>query len=420
MKKIQNKHIKIAFIVVIAGAILYAVMSIIDNIGLVYSSIKAAVDFLIGLLAPVTTGFIIAFLLNRPAYFFARPLLKLKLFKIHRRAPQIIGVFCAFVVFLGIIITFFCLVVPGIIESVGGISGELPNYAKAVDQVLDGLSKDRGLMQVMNFVGIDISKASSISSIISEFWSEITVFLQGLGERLFSFVVNTGRFLYNFVLGLFFAVYMLIFKDEIKRQLSTLSKNIFRKSHYKLMFVLEITDDMFYRFLVGKGILSLIVGGLAFCICSVVGFKYAVLISIIIAVTNMIPTFGPFIAAIPLILLSLMTGPVYILYMVIIMIFLLMIDGNILGPRILGNSMGINGFWIMFSIIIMGSLFGIVGMLVAAPLFGVLRILIKNWIYYRNHDPLEDEAEFTACIQRFQEWTVKKKKAAKKGETKEP
>lgn len=410
MKKIQNKHIKIAIIVVIAGAVLYAIMSIIDNIGLVYSSIKAAVDFLIGLLAPVITGFIIAFLLNRPAGFFSRPLCRLKIFKNHLRAAHIIGVFCAFIVFLGIIAAFFYLVVPGIIESVAGISGEIPNYAQKVDKVLNNLSRDQGLMQVMNFVGIDITKANSISSIISEFWSEITVFLQSLGERLFSFVVNIGMFLYNFVLGLFFAVYMLIFKDEIKRQLSTLSKNIFRKLHYKLMFVLDITDDMFYRFLVGKGILSLIVGGLAFCICSLVGFKYAVLISIIIAVTNMIPTFGPFIAAIPLILLSLMTGPVYILYMIIIMILLLMIDGNILGPRILGNSMGINGFWIMFSIIIMGSLFGIVGMLVAAPLFGVLRILLKNWIYHKNNEPLEGEAEFAACKQRFYEWTTKKKK----------
>jgi predicted PurR-regulated permease PerM len=386
-------------------------MSVIDNIGLVYHSICVAVGFVLGLLAPVITGFIIAFLLNRPSGFFERPLLRLKHFQKHKMAAHVIGVLLAFVIFLGLFVAFFYLVVPGIIDSVAGISGDIPKYAQSVDKVLNDLSRDKSLKQMLDFIGIDIAKASSISSIISEFWSKITVFLQGLAGQLFSFVINIGLFLYNFVLGLFFAVYMLIFKNEIMGQFRTLSQNIFHKSHYKLMFVIDITDDMFYRFLVGKGILSLVVGILAFCACTLAGFKYALLISIIIAVTNMIPTFGPFIAAVPLALLSLMTGPVYILYMAVIMIVLLMIDGNILGPRILGNSMGINGFWIMFSIIVMGSLFGLLGMLIAAPLFGVLRILLKNWLYHRSHEALSGEEEFTASMQRFHEWTTKRKTA---------
>ena len=410
MKKIKNSQIRIAVIVVIAGAILYAIMSIIDNIGLVYDSVASAVRFVIGILAPVLIGFMITFLLSRPSDFFERLLGRIKLFAKKRKAAHSLGVLVAFVLFIGFIVAFFFLMVPGIIESVSSISRDIPGYAESVDAVLLDLSEDPGMTRVFEFVGIDVTRTNSLSAIISEFWGDITVFVQNITGTVLGFLVNTGLFLYNFVLGLFFSIYMLLFKHELKGQLRTLSKNVLRKSHYKLMFVVDISDDMFYRFLVGKGICSIAVGILTFAICAILGFKYSPLISIIIAVTNMIPTFGPFIGAIPALLLSLMTAPVYMLYMLIIIVVVQIVDGNIIGPRVLGNSMGINGFWIMFSIIVFGALFGVLGMLVAAPVFGILRILIKNWIYKRNHETLEGEAEFTASMQRFREWTSKKKK----------
>lgn len=411
MKKIKNNHIKIAVIVVISGAILYAIMSIIDNIGLVYESVAAAVRFVLGILAPVLIGFAITFLLSRPSDFFERLLGRVKPFAKKRKLAHSLGVLIAFVLFIGIIVAFFYLMVPGIIESVSSISNDLPGYAKSVDVVLLDLSQNSSMARVFEFVGVDVTKTNSISAIISEFWGDITVFVQNLTGSVLGFLVNTGLFLYNFVLGLFFSIYMLLFKHELKGQLRTLSQNVLRKSHYRLMFVVDISDDMFYRFLVGKGICSIAVGILTFAVCTLLGFKYSPLISIIIAVTNMIPTFGPFIGAIPALLLSLMTAPVYALYMLIIIVVLQVVDGNIIGPRVLGNSMGINGFWIMFSIIVFGALFGVLGMLVAAPVFGVLRILIKNWIYNKNHETLEGEAEFSASMQRFREWTSKKTKA---------
>lgn len=410
MKKIKNNYIKIAVIVVIAGAILYAIMSIIDNIGLVYESVAAAVKFVLGILAPVLIGFVIAFLLSRPSDFFERLLSNIKIFANKRKVAHSLGVLIAFALFIGIVVAFFYLMVPGIIDSVSSISRDIPGYAKSVDAVLLDLSENPDMAKVFEFVGIDPANANSISAIISEFWDDITAFVQNITGSVLGFLVNTGLFLYNFVLGLFFSIYMLLFKHELKGQLRTLSTNIFRKSHYRLMFVVDIADDMFYRFLVGKGICSIAVGILTFAICAILGFKYSPLISIIIAVTNMIPTFGPFIGAIPALLLSLMTAPVYALYMLIIIVVLQIIDGNIIGPRVLGSSMGINGFWIMFSIIVFGALFGVLGMLIAAPVFGVLRVLIKNWIYRRNHETLEGEAEFAASMQRFREWTSKKKK----------
>ncbi len=407
--KIKNSHIKIAVIVVIAGAVLYAIMRIIDNIGLVFSSVGDAVRFVLGLLAPVLIGFVIAFLLSRPSDFFERLFCRIK--PIKKGLAHVLGVAVSFLLLIGIIVAFFYLMMPGIIDSVSSISRDIPGYAKSVDAVLLDWSRNPSLSRVYEFVGIDPAKANSISAILAEFWDDITVLLQNLTGSVLSFLVDTGLFLYNFVLGLFFSVYMLLFKHELKNQLRVLSQNVFRKSHYKLMFVVDITDDMFYRFLVGKGICSIAVGILTFAVCSILGFKYTPLISLIIAVTNMIPTFGPFIGAIPALLLSLMTAPVYAFYMLIIIVGVQVVDGNIVGPRVLGSSMGLNGFWIMFSIIVFGALFGVLGMLIAAPVFGVLRILLKNWIYRRNHDVLEGEAEFEASMQRFKEWTTKKKKS---------
>lgn len=410
MKKIQNKYIKIAVIAVVSAAILYAIMSIIDNIGLVYQSVCSALSFISRILSPVIIGFVIAFLLCRPSVFFTRLISKIKFFMKRKRAAYVLGVLLSFIVFIALIVLFLYLMVPGIINSVGGIANEMPDYARSLDTVLKDLSENQSIAQVLHFIGIDVTTTNSISSIMSSFWTEITAFVQSMTGVLFGFIVNTGLFLYNFVLGLFFSVYMLLFKDQLKDQIRILSLNLFKSTHYRLAFVVDISDDMFYKFIVGKGICSLVVGIITFAVCTLLGFKYSPLISLIIAVTNMIPTFGPFIGAIPAVILSLLTAPIYALYMVIIIIGLQLIDGNILGPRILGESMGLNGFWIMFSIIIMGALFGVIGMLTAAPLFAVLRILIKNWIYKKNHETLEGKAEFDAAMERFRLWTSKKKK----------
>ncbi len=406
--KIKNSHVKIAVIVVIAGAVLYAIMRIIDNIGLVYTSVGVAIHFIFGLLAPVLIGFVIAFLLSRPSDLFERLFCKIK--PIKKSLAHALGAAVSFLLLIGIIVAFFYLMVPGIIDSVSSISRDIPGYAKSIDATLLDWSRNPSLGRVYEFVGIDPARSNSISAIIAAFWDDITAFLQNLTGSVLNFLVDTGLFLYNFVLGLFFSVYMLLFKHELKNQLRVLSQNVFRKSHLKLRFVIDITDDMFFRFLVGKGICSIAVGILTFVICSILGFKYSPLISLIIAVTNMIPTFGPFIGAIPALLLSLMTAPEYALYMIIIIVAVQVVDGNIIGPRVLGSSMGLNGFWIMFSIIVFGALFGVMGMLIAAPVFGVVRILLKNWIYRRSHGTLEGEAEFEASLQRFHEWTTKKKK----------
>ena len=411
MKKIKSNHVRIAIVVVIAGAVLYAVISVINNIGTVWQSVGVALRFILGMLLPVIIGFVIAFLLSRPSAFIARQLMKRRFWAKRCRGAAVAGALIAFVALVGVLVLFVYLLAPGVAQSVRSITRNLPQYAQDVYAWLQRVSADPMLSQVLQFAGLDKLNAGTVSEALSEYWSVIAGAAQDIVGALLGFILSTGRFLYNFVLGFFFAAYMLVFRDEIKRQLRTFSEHLFRRSHYKLLFFVRVTDDMFYRFLVGKGICSLAVGVFTFGACALLGISYSPLISLIMAVTNMIPTFGPIFGTAAAMLLAMMTAPVYALYMLIIGVAVQILEGNIIGPRVLGESIGLNGFWIMFSIIVMGALLGVTGMLISAPLFGVLRILIKNWMHHRSHGVLEGETELLASMERYREWTAKKTKS---------
>ena len=418
MKKIKNNHVRIAIVAVIAGAVLYAAISVINNIGTVWQSIGVAVRFILGMLLPVIIGFVIAFLLSRPSAFIARQLMKRRFWAKRKRGAAVAGALIAFAALVGVLVLFVYMLAPGVAQSVRSITRNIPGYAQGVYAWLQSVSADPAIAQVLQFVGLGQLNADTVSAALTEYWSVIAVAAQDIVGALLGFILSTGRFLYNFVLGFFFAAYMLVFRDEIKRQLATFSEHLFRKSHYRLLFFVRVTDDMFYRFLVGKGLCSLAVGVVTFGACALAGMQYSPLIALIMAVTNMIPTFGPIFGTAAAMLLAMMTAPVYALYMLIIGVAVQIVDGNIIGPRVLGESIGINGFWIMFSIIVMGALLGVMGMLIAAPLFGVLRILIKNWIYHRHNGVLEGEAELLAGMGRYREWTARKTRARKKAEAK--
>ena len=413
MKRPKSRYVKIAITVVISAAILYAVMSIIDNIGLVWQSISAAGSFIIKILTPVIIGFVVAFLLHRPSDFFARLLQKSKLFSKRRRLSVILGVFITFVLFLAFLTAFLYLLIPSFIDSIKSLSVDVPRYADDVYKWTLETAKTPVISSILDFLGVKIPDSQSVSELIVEYWTELTSLLQSATATAFGFVLDVGRFLYNFVLGMFFTVYMLLYRRHIKEQVKMLGKSVFKGFYYKLSFTYKVADDMFYKFIAGKGICSIAIGIATFIICAIMGFRYVPLISLIVAITNMIPTFGPFIGAIPATLLAVMTSPIYGLYMIIIIISLQIIEGNIIAPRILGSALGLNGFWIIFSIIIMGALFGLIGMLIAAPLFGLIRILLKNWIVKRDKDyeKLPPEEEYAASIQRYRQWTAKKIKS---------
>ena len=159
----------------------------------------------------------------------------------------------------------------------------------------------------------------------------------------------------------------------------------------------HFTDRMFSGFIIGKLVDSLIIGLICFVFMMLFSMPYAMLISVIVGVTNIIPFFGPYLGAIPSLVLILTVSPVKCLIFLAFIILLQQFDGNILGPAILGDRLGLSGFWILFSIMIFSSLWGIVGMLIGVPLFAVIydiiRSLIRWLLNYREQDSLMKEYE---------------------------
>jgi predicted PurR-regulated permease PerM len=146
------------------------------------------------------------------------------------------------------------------------------------------------------------------------------------------------------------------------------------------MYVLNLTGRMFNRFIFGKALDSLIIGILCYVIVSLMGLPYTALIAVVIGFTNMIPVFGPFLGAIPCIFILFIINPLQALEFTVFILILQQIDGNIIGPYILGDSLGLPNVWVIFAIIAGGALFGIPGMFIGVPIFAVIYILLRGFI----------------------------------------
>lgn len=218
--------------------------------------------------------------------------------------------------------------------------------------------------------------------------------LPQLGNMM-SGVVTTVNVLMNLLIGVIIALYILNSKDTFCAQAKKMTYSLFtvEKANAIMARVAHI-HRVFGGFITGKLIDSLIIGVLCFIgirVMMSVGLltiesSFALLISVIIGVTNIIPFFGPFIGAIPSAILIMVESPLQALYFVIFIIILQQIDGNILGPKILGNSTGLSSFWVMFAILIFGGLFGFVGMAIGVPLFAVIYSIVSECINHLLHN----------------------------------
>ena len=186
------------------------------------------------------------------------------------------------------------------------------------------------------------------------------------------------------IIGLIIAIYFLFSKEKFCAQCKKAAYAILpRRRADGLIRNTRETSTVFGSFITGQLIDALIVGILCFIGMSILQLPYPPMISVIVAITNVIPFFGPYIGAIPSAILILLVNPLQAVYFVIFIIILQQIDGNIICPRILGETIGLNGFWIIFAIVVFGALFGFVGMIIGVPTFAMLYTWLKRWISRR-------------------------------------
>ena len=183
------------------------------------------------------------------------------------------------------------------------------------------------------------------------------------------------------ILGIIVSVYLLIDKEKLCALSKKITYGLFPESYAdEIIKLVDRSNYTFGRFLVGKIIDSLIIGVLTFIILTIFKMPYTILVSVIVGITNIIPFFGPFIGAIPSFIIILFVSPVQALWFLLIILFIQQLDGNVIGPKILGDSIGISAFWILFSILVAGKLLGIVGMIIGVPLFAIFYSIVKEFI----------------------------------------
>ena len=205
-------------------------------------------------------------------------------------------------------------------------------------------------------------------------------------------VLNVVVVLKNLVIGIIVAVYMLASRKRFVQQGKMVLYSVVKPRWASLITEeVKYADKMFGGFINGKILDSAIIGVLCYIGCLIFKFPSALLVSVIIGVTNVIPFFGPFIGAIPATLLILIQNPIKALWFVLFVLVLQQLDGNIIGPKILGNTTGLSSFWVLFAILLFGGLWGFVGMIIGVPLFAVIYDVLKKFVFHglRRNEEME-------------------------------
>ena len=287
-----------------------------------------------------------------------------------------IAIVCA----VTVVVLMIILILPQVWDSTIRLIRILPARLAYCNRLIDKILQDQPELQsYFNHFSSQIE--SSLNDILSANYSMMQT-IQGIINNITVQLIEVLSVFKNMFLGFLIAVYLLASRKLFGAQAKLLLYGVFPNKWAELIEEeVRYTDKMFNGFFVGKIIDSAIIGLICFAGTTILGFESAAFISVVIGITNIIPFFGPFIGAIPCALLLLLgTHPWDALYFLIFIVILQQIDGNIIGPKILGNTTGVSSFWVLFSILLFGGLWGIVGMVIAVPLFGVIYDIIRKLV----------------------------------------
>lgn len=344
------------------------------------------VRMIIGIVSPIIYGAILAYLLT-PVYNRVSRSVSSRLSKVWKEKKHINGISKAAATSVSLLLVIvvvaglFQMLIPQMINSLLGIRESLPLYLQNLYAWVQRVLEDNPDIEAIVLNNLQ-SGVLFLENWLEQSFNNIDIsrlgdFLTGVSSS----VINLLVFVKNWLIGLIVMVYLLNIKDVLIAQAKKITYGCFNlKWANAVIEEMRFVHQMFGGFIIGKLVDSLIIGIICFVCTSLMKTPYALLISVIVGVTNIIPFFGPFIGAIPSGFLVLLVSPMKCLYFLIFILLLQQFDGNILGPKILGNSTGLSSFWVLFSILLFGGLFGFVGMIVAVPAFAVIYDLIARGV----------------------------------------
>lgn len=354
----------------------------------------------LNIIMPFIYGLVIAYLLNPIINFFEKKVYKKLANKMikgdgKRKFTRVMSLFTTTIIFVGFIVLLFSFFIPELISSLQTFVSNISTYTENTKDIL--INVFGGSDSIKNLINDNYSKISdTIINWVNDGMLSDTI--TSLGNGIF----KTFKFLYNFIIGYIIAIYVLVDKEKFKGQTKRLLYSLFDDNKINKLFDnLNYTDKVFMDFFSAKLIDSLIIGVICFVGMLILGMPYALVIAVVVGVTNIIPYFGPFIGAIPSALLILLVSPTKCIPFIIFIFVLQQFDGNILGPKIMGNKTGLSSFWVLFSLLIFGGLFGVVGMIIGVPIFSIIYGFVSRIINERLEEKnlvINDEYDKTEMI----------------------
>ncbi|RKI86739.1 AI-2E family transporter [bacterium 0.1xD8-71] len=346
------------------------------------SSFTGGIGKIIQISMPIIDGFVLAYLitpiLNKIEKCIIKPLYlkaNIPMTPKSKRRMRAMSILLTIVLILVVLYEFFGLIIPEVVRSIQSIIFQMPMYINNLTNWALGLIKDNPDLE------------AAVNQLINQYSVKILDYvntnllphINGLIKTLSLSVLGIFKALWNFVIGFILSIYVLGSKEKFAGQAKKIAYALFdRKAGNEIISNFRFIHSTFIGFIGGKIVDSIIIGIICFVCTSIIGTPYAILVSVIIGVTNIIPFFGPWIGGIPSALLVLMVDPVQALYFAILILVIQQFDGNILGPKILGDSTGLSGFWVIFAITIFSGLFGVLGMVVGVPIFAVIYAGVKS------------------------------------------
>lgn len=342
-----------------------------------------ALDKLMGILAPFVYGGVLAYLL-RPMCNAFESFFETLFGKKRSGMVKFFSVGLSFATGVLIVYILIIMIAPQLYHSILNLWNSLPDR---IDSLVNWATKTFGLSEEqITFFDTSSDKfyeevekwvTETLAPYVSSIVGGVGSFVTGVGSS----VLKVLQFVYDLLIGLIVAAYLLASRKRFARQSVLVVRSILSPRWANIILdEVAFIDKMFGGFIDGKIVDSLIIGVLCYIGCSVFKFPNALLVSAIVGVTNVIPFFGPFIGAIPSTVLIMIDDPIKGLWFILFVFALQQLDGNVIGPKILGDRTGISSFWVLFSIILCGGLWGFVGMIIAVPLFAVLYDLVKKLV----------------------------------------
>lgn len=353
---------------------------------IVFSNLRGFYELLLDffdIISPILFGCLFAYLMNpimkRTQRFFGKLLAKTKLSdRKQLTMAKTGGLLVSLLVLAFTVYALIALIVPNIISSLEELlqQSKLEGYYNRINDWVNNVFAGTRFEEWFH------DNLDSLLKILTDWLKKIDIskLLTGVTSSVYSVVM----FVFNMLVGVVAAVYILLYKKKLCAQAKKITVAVFNTKHTNRLFeIARRTNRIFSGYVIGKIIDAIFVGVVTYFALLIMGMPYAPLIAVLVGVTNIIPFFGPFLGAIPSALLLLIEQPIDALYFIIFILVLQMIDGNIIENRILGEKLGISDLWVLVAILVFGGIFGFGGMLLGVPIFAVIYTLIVDGVNER-------------------------------------